>query len=274
MAPPQASSVSLQDRVLALVKTLQFAWFSGHVLTLLGSFLYAFTLILFRTNPSYYKTAYFGALLSYGVVIYKSHGKPRPNAEYARKLVMDENAQYLLLAFFWFFSSPIAVTLIPFATFSAFHALGYVRTNIIPTVFPRPATAAANSTNGNAPAIAWQVKTQQRIKAWTDKYYGVAMRFVAQSEVTVVAVRLIFGLFRFNFLPFILYAQFLRFRYHLSTYTRQTFTELSTRFDRLLLPPTADPRIPAFVPKAYTVIKGMITKFGYSIVQSQPAPAQ
>lgn len=76
-------------------------------------------------------------------------------------------------------------------------------------------------------------------------------------------------------MPFILFAQFLRFRYHLSTYTRQTFTELRVKFDGILLGPQADPRIPAIVPKAYTMIKGYIIKFGNSIVQQQPAaPAQ
>ncbi|KAI7893734.1 uncharacterized protein EV154DRAFT_439371 [Mucor mucedo] len=267
MAPPTAST-PLSVRVTALVKTLQFAWFVGHAFTLFGTLAYVITVALFRSNALFYKAAYFGALLSYGVVIYKSHGKPQPNAVYARKLVMDENAQYLLLAFFWFCSSPITVTLIPFFTFSAFHALGYIRTNIIPNVFPRTATS------GDAPAtISWQSKTQQQIKAWTDQYYGVAMRFVAQSEVTVIAVRLTFGLFRFNFLPVILFCQFLRFRYHLSTYTRQTFTELRVRLDTLLLPPNADARIPAVVPKVYVMAKDMITKFGDSIVQQQ-APAQ
>jgi hypothetical protein len=81
------------------------------------------------------------------------------------------------------------VTLIPFFTFSTFHALGYIRTNVIPNVFPRPASS------GDA-AVTWQAKTQQQIKSLTDKYYGNAMRFVAQSEVTVIAVRLFFGLFR------------------------------------------------------------------------------
>ncbi|CAO0795357.1 unnamed protein product [Mucor circinelloides] len=269
MAPP--ASAPLQARVLSLVKTLQFAWFSGHVLTLLGTVLYAITVALFRANTYFYKLAYFGALLSYGVVIYKSHGKPQPNANYARKLVMDENAQYLLLALFWFFSAPITVTLIPFFTFSAFHALGYVRTNIIPYVFPRPAAPAGG--NETAPA-SWQASVQEKIKSWTDKYYGAAMRFVAQSEVTVIAVRLILGLFRLNIVPIILFAQFLRFRYHLSTYTRQTFTELRVKLDALLLPPSADPRIPAVVTKAYTMAKGVITQFGNSIVQAQPATAQ
>jgi hypothetical protein len=77
-----------------------------------------------------------------------------------------------------------------------------------------------------------------------------------------------------NFLPIILFSQFLRFRYHLSTYTRQTFTELRVRLDSLILPPSADPRIPAVVPQVYKMAKNMITKFGNSIVQQQPAPAQ
>lgn len=85
------------------------------------------------------------------------------------------------------------VTLIPFFTFSAFHALGYVRTNIIPYVFPRPAAPAGG--NETAPTT-WQANVQEKIKSWTDKYYGAAMRFVAQSEVTVIAVRLVLGLFR------------------------------------------------------------------------------
>lgn len=77
-----------------------------------------------------------------------------------------------------------------------------------------------------------------------------------------------------NIVPIILFSQFLRFRYHLSTYTRQTFTELRVKLDSLILPPSADPRIPPVVAKAYTMIKDIITKFGNSIVQAQPATAQ
>lgn len=84
------------------------------------------------------------------------------------------------------------VTLIPFFTFSIFHALGFVRTHIIPNVFPRP----ANTSSGSSAAPSWQARAQQTIKSLNDKYYNLAMRFVAQSEVTVIAVRLIMGLFR------------------------------------------------------------------------------
>ncbi|KAG1504428.1 hypothetical protein G6F46_000780 [Rhizopus delemar] len=264
------ASAPLQDRILALIKSLQFAWFFGHVSTIFGTLLYAFSVLTFNSNNTAYKYAYFGAILSYGVVLYKSHGVPQPSSDYMRKLVMDENAQYFILALYWFVSSPITVTLIPFSTFSTFHALGYVRTNVIPNIFP---TSSA-SNNGNATPT-WQAKTQQTIKSWTDKYYSIAMRFVAHSEVTIIAVRLLLGIFRYLCLvPIFLFAQFLRFRYHLSSYTRQTFKDLRIRFDTLLLPPSADPRIPPVLTNVYNVAKLWISKFGEAGVQRQPAAAQ
>ncbi|CAO3703342.1 unnamed protein product [Rhizopus stolonifer] len=69
MAPP--TSAPLQVRLLALVKTLQFAWFFGHVSTILGSLLYVLSLFTFNSKTLFYKYAYFGAILSYGVVLYK-----------------------------------------------------------------------------------------------------------------------------------------------------------------------------------------------------------
>lgn len=61
--------------------------------------------------------------------------------------------------------------------------------------------------------------------------------------------------------PFLLYTQFLRFKYHLSVYTRQAFSELRAYLDTFLLPQT-NPRIPAFVPKSYVAIKQFLSKFG------------
>lgn len=71
-----------------------------------------------------------------------------------------------------------------------------------------------------------------------------------------------------------MFAQFLRFRYHLSSYTRQTFTELRVRLDSLLLPPKADARIPPAVGNVYNMIKIWISKFGEAGVQRQPAATQ
>jgi hypothetical protein len=52
----------------------QFAWFLGHVAVLAGTLFYFFSLITFKSNPRAYSTAYLGALVSYGVVVYKSLG--------------------------------------------------------------------------------------------------------------------------------------------------------------------------------------------------------
>ncbi|KAL0094004.1 hypothetical protein F4703DRAFT_1833332 [Phycomyces blakesleeanus] len=261
MANP-LSSQPLQVRVLTMAKNLQFLWFTGHLLTLFSALLYVISLVTFSSSTKGYTMAYIGAIISYGVVIYKSHGIPQLNAPFAQKLAMDENAQYLLLALYWMFSSPISVSLVPYVSFSTFHALGYVRTSIIPTIFPVPAGSTTS----------WQPKTQLQIKTWTDKNYGPGMRFVAQIEVVGIMGRLILGLFKLRVMSVFVFAQFLRFRFHLSSYTRQAFTELRTRLDSLILPPTADPRIPAVVPKAYLTIKDMITRYGQAVVQQQPAP--
>ncbi|ORZ09497.1 hypothetical protein BCR42DRAFT_358728 [Absidia repens] len=269
MPTPSSTSQSLGERISQLIQSLQFSWFVGHVLTLLGTFFYVISVITFNASPKPYKIAYLGALVSYGVVIYKTHGIPQLNAAYAQRLVTDENVQYFFLATYNFFSDPVEVSLIPFVTFSAFHALGYVRTNIIPTVFPTPRQAAGS----NTPAT-WQAKTQQSIKSWTEKNYGNAMRLVATAEVTIIMPRLILGLLRLRIVPVVLFAQFLRFRYHLSAYTRQAFTDLRVNLDRALLPPTANPRIPAVVSRLYTTAKDMVFNFGEAAVQRQPAPGQ
>ncbi|KAI8064378.1 hypothetical protein BC940DRAFT_96284 [Gongronella butleri] len=248
------------------LQSLQFSWFVGHILTLVGTLFYAISLVTFHPSAKPYKIAYLGASVSYGVVIYKTHGF-EASQTYAQRLMQDENFQYLLLALFWFFSQPVEVSLIPFATFSLFHALGYVRQQVIPTVFPVPRS-------NNASPATWQARTQQRIKVWTDKNYGAAMRFVATAEVTIIMPRLILGLFKLRFMPIMLYSHFLRIRYHLSTYTRQAFTELRVSLDHALLPPTAHPSIPAIVGQVYTNLKAMAIKFGESIVQRQPAPGQ
>ncbi|KAI8393954.1 uncharacterized protein BYT42DRAFT_552844 [Radiomyces spectabilis] len=270
MAPPPPAR-PLSARLFQIAKTQQFAWFIGHALTLLGSLFHFISIFTLGSGIKAYKIAYAGALLSYGVVIYKSHGAPQFNAAYAQRLVMDENMQYLLLALYWFVNSPITVTLIPFFTFSTFHALGYIRTNLIPAVFPAPRAPAGQSSSAQP---TWQAKLQQQIKAWTDKNYGVAMRLVAQAEVVVIAGRLLLGLFRLHIVPIFLFAQFLRFRYHLSTYTKQAFTDLRVSLDRLLLPPTADPRIPSAVGNFYTTVKSMIIRYGDAVVQRQPGPQQ
>lgn len=57
--------------------------------------------LLFRGTPvKTYRLLYLGALLSYSIVVVKSLGKPT-GAAWLRRAFVDENAQYALLAFYW-----------------------------------------------------------------------------------------------------------------------------------------------------------------------------
>ncbi|RUP48265.1 hypothetical protein BC936DRAFT_144773 [Jimgerdemannia flammicorona] len=193
--------------------------------------------------------------------------------EYAQRFFMDENVQYLFLAFYWYSNSPILVTLIPFATFSAFHTLGYLRTNIIPTFFPTNATSQATNSaaSSSAPTSSAGFPTQisLAIKKWTDQNYGPAMQFVSYIEVVGVMGRLLLGAITFqtSFLAPLVYAHFLRLRYFMSSYTRDALLKVSARLDTLLLPPTADARIPPAVGKVYATIKSLVVRYGQSAVQ-------
>lgn len=83
MAPPTAASASqpLSVRVQTLVQHPQFAWWVGHVVLLISAIRYGFSVISFTTASSqfYYRTAFVGAVLTYGVVIYKTHSAVRLN---------------------------------------------------------------------------------------------------------------------------------------------------------------------------------------------------
>jgi len=194
--------------------------------------------------------------------------------EYAQRFFMDENVQYLFLAFYWYCNAPIFVTLIPFATFSTFHTLGYLRTNIIPTFSPiNSGPPAANAASSATPApTGFSAQISHFIKQWTDQNYGQAMQFVSYVEVVGVMGRLLLGAITFqtSFLAPLIYAHFLRLRYFMSSYTRAAFLEVSARLDKVLLPPTADARIPPVVGKAYTIIKSLVTRYGQSAVQQPP----
>ncbi|CAO3694363.1 unnamed protein product [Umbelopsis ramanniana] len=198
---------------------------------------------------------------------------PQANAQYLQKLMLDENFQYFMLAFYWYCNKPITVTLVPFATYSVFHASSYLRSNVIPTLFP----VTSSQSNGEAAAAAnnaWQTKFQRKIKAWTDMRYGTAMKFVAQVEVVGVMGRLILGAITFqsSLLAPLLFAHFLRLRFHLSSYTRGAFRDLNNRMDKLLLPPNAHPSIPPAVGHVYTTIKGYIIKYSQAGMQQTPQP--
>lgn len=61
----------------------------------------------------------------------------------------------------------------------------------------------------------------------------------------------------------LVYVHFLRMRYYMSEYTRDYINNLYFKVDQLLTPPTAHPKIPPAVIKAYSTVKEACTASGH-----------
>ena len=111
---------------------------------------------------------------------------------------------------------PIPLTLIPFATFSLFHTLTFVR-SLLPKSpaapatgagakksaegAPKPAAAASDKAAQQAGGAAAQVNKQ--LQVWIKKNYESAMLFVSYFEVVVIMGRVILGAISYVSSPFI-----------------------------------------------------------------------
>jgi hypothetical protein len=132
-------------------------------------------------------------------VVFKSLGRPQPNAAWVRRAFVDENVQYAVLALYWWISTPInrmfplppfavyadeLVAILPFATFSLFHCLTFLRTNIIPKfVPPQPPTQPGQP----RPAPQGLEAYSRFVQVWVKNNYDTAMKFVAYAEVLILA---------------------------------------------------------------------------------------
>ncbi|KAJ3750073.1 hypothetical protein DFH05DRAFT_1518235 [Lentinula detonsa] len=237
-----------------------YLWASGHFILLLSALRYFFAYATFKSvSPIWYKACYTGALLSYAIVCQKSLGVPQPNVAYVRKALLDENVQYFLLAFFWWTSKPIAITLIPFMIFSLFHALTFARTTLMPQFLPPgpPATADGPPTPH---------RFAKQLQIWVKANYDTAMKAVAYAEL-IILVRVLFGalLLRNSILSPIIYAHFLRQRWYQSSFTRDAVAYTVARIDA-----TVDGQGNPTLTNAWAQGKGLIARWGGSTL----APAQ
>ncbi|KAI7874635.1 hypothetical protein K492DRAFT_169071 [Lichtheimia hyalospora FSU 10163] len=217
--------------VMTLIKSLQFVWFSGHVMTLLCSAIYLLCTICAHPSNLLYRLTLLSALVSYGIVVFKSYGIPRPSWLYVQQLATDENMHYFGLALFWLLSNRISIVLIPYATYSWFHTLSYIRTTWI-----------------------HDKKLQQQIKTWTNTNYSTGMRFVAIIEVAFITGMLLLGVLRLHFLPLIVHGHFLRFRYLSSSYTRTAFHDL----DLIIAP-----QVPDTLKPTYSAFRNMLIRYAH-----------
>ena len=224
----------------SILYSTQFFWAVGHFITLIFSILYLLT----RSNPSFYYKAYYGTLLSYALIWYRTHGLPSSfDTSYIQKLLLDENTQYCLLALIWVTSKPFSVTLIPFTTFSLFHSIFYLK-SILPQVSQSE----------------WIRSLSVKMGGFATKYQQQGVFFAAAWEVWILMPLTIIGIF-FGYTSFfapIIVFQFLRFRAMLSPVTKSVLRDARLKLDLY----SADPRVPVWAKNGYEKCRDLIIKYG------------
>ncbi|KAI0830991.1 hypothetical protein F5Y06DRAFT_281665 [Hypoxylon sp. FL0890] len=238
MAPPPSANLPLGERIRALVKTLQFAWFSGHLVLLLCIFRYFFSFITFNTSSLMarftYRTAFFSAALTYGIVVYKTW---RARQKVGTKntglvgLLSDENVQYLIMALVWLMAPQYSLAMLPYGIYSVFHVATYTRNNVIPTIQPNKTPAGASP--GTKPAAN---HIAEAIGNFVKQYYDMSMSIVSTLEITLWVRLFLSAIFfqRWSWVLLGIYTIFLRTRFAQSSHVQDSFNLLEARFDNLV----------------------------------------
>ncbi|KAF2101493.1 hypothetical protein NA57DRAFT_72933 [Rhizodiscina lignyota] len=260
MAPPPSSSMPLQQRVIALASTLQFAWFLGHLTLLFCTFRYGMSYITFNFNSRWakfsYRTAFIAAAVTYGIVVSKAYrAKLRQHKQAgALQMAQDENVQYLVMALIWLFSRQIPLAILPFAVYSVFHVLTYTRANLLPTIFPPP-QQAAQPASPNQKTAKQSSALADGIGKFVKDYYDSSMTLVAVLEI-VLWFRLLGSSIMFQKGSWILimcYTVFLRARYAQSSFVQGAFAQIGARIDAQ----AAQQGTPAAVRNGWEAFKGI-----------------
>jgi len=244
-----------------------YGWAAGHFLMVLCATRYILTWVTFKSGKYswWYNFAFAGALLSYGIVVYKSLGAPKEGVQtWIVRALADENFQYLCLALFWFTTKPpVPLALVPYLTFSAFHVATFIRTTVIPMVFP-----PTPGPNGQLQSHSFAKTIQVFVKT----YYDPSMKLVAYVELGIF-FRVLLGVLLLQnslFTP-IAYGIFLRQRYFHSLFTRQAFAKFDETLKNILHGPHVQGTFPA-APAWYEMFKTYLSKLTFTVIEPAPVP--
>ncbi|KAG0204451.1 hypothetical protein BGX28_003597, partial [Mortierella sp. GBA30] len=105
----RGTTVDTFQQLVPRVKGPQFVWWLGHVTLLICTAFYLPYWLTFnyKAGAHWYSRAFLGALVSYGVVVYKSFPHFKLEAQFLQSFLVEENVQYLLMAIFWWRSTPM-----------------------------------------------------------------------------------------------------------------------------------------------------------------------
>ncbi|KAI9788058.1 MAG: hypothetical protein M1816_007270 [Peltula sp. TS41687] len=261
MTPPPSSNQPLFQRLLALARTLQFAWFAGHLTLLFAAVRYGLSYVTVNWSSAMarvmYRTSFLSAAVTYGIVVYKGY-RARTRAgqkpQTPIQMLSDENVQYLAMALIWLFSRQIPVAIASFAIYSVFHVATYTRSNLVPLIQPPPqGSAAPGASPSSKPPQSGIAETLGR---FVKEYYEPSMKIVAGVEI-VTWFRLLLSFLTFSrgaIFLFLAYTAFLRARYAQSPHVQNTIHQLTARIDATV----ANQGTPPVVRQAWGTIKDVM----------------
>lgn len=272
MAPPPSASLPLQQRLLQLAQTLQFAWFVGHLTLLFCIVRYTFSYVTLNYYTRWarfsYRTAFVAAAATYGIVVYKAFraksraGSKSPSAGPTpagyMSLIADENVQYLSMALVWLFSQQYPLAMLPFGVYSVFHVATYTRTNLIPTVYP-PTPIPGQTTSPGGKQAFKNSPMADSIGKFVKEYYDLSMGLVATLEIALW-FRLFIASIIFtkgSWVLLVVYTAFLRARFAQSSFVQNSFRMVTARVDGLV----GGQGNPPFVRQAWETAKGLARQF-------------
>ncbi|QID86582.1 Transmembrane nucleoporin [Saccharomyces pastorianus] len=245
-APPTRDQ-SLVQRFMAVAKSLQFAWFTGHSVVLISTILY-----LFKMSEVYYRLVYLGVIESFGIIIYQqffTRNEPlqTPGAAATKAsvksrisgLLKSEDVLYLILAVFWLFTPRFSFSLIPFFAFAVFHVLIYVEKVILPKVFH----LSSKESSG----------ILRFIDKFVVQYNDLCMHWVGTAELLIFILILFRAIlcFQRSWIMLAVYAAFIKLRYENSKYMKAAFAQWRVRMDGII----SHPSVPPYVKRAYNAVK-------------------
>lgn len=255
---PASKPATPLSKLLHLSKTLQFAWFLGHVTTLLSS------IICFSSlNRFFYRLAWFGVLESFGIITYQ-HYYPKSNAAGSQSQVTPQallhngDVLYFALAFLWFLSPMFTLALLPYAMFSTFHVLIYSKSVLLPEV--------VNLNADNSKLVGF-------ITTFVRNYNERCMYWVGSIELALEGLLALRALLFYprSWIVFLAYSLFVKIRYENSKYMQATFAQWRVRLDGIM----SSPSVPLVIKRAYGGAKSALIRVShFRLSKPQPAAAK
>jgi hypothetical protein len=146
----------------------------------------------------------------------------------------------LVMAAVWSFSKQYPLALLPFVVYSVFHVATYVRSSLLPTIYPP--TAAPNAAGPKSKPTG---KVADAIGNFIKDYYEPCMTLVAFLEL-FLWFRLLGSAFLFakgSWVLLVVYSAFLRTRVAQSKFVQGMVANLSARGDAQFANKSANPNL-------------------------------